>query len=132
MIDEIDLQKVARAVSEQYQIERDSMGPKEPYESAPYKGITVSSRYCARHEFNDMRRAIDAMPGLVAARVESIWCDSMACACYTVVLRPGSYTDLVLNALHDAFVEAVGGWNGLVIYGDDRQSHDFDCYWPAG
>jgi hypothetical protein len=132
MIDEIDLKKVARALAEQYQIERDSVGPKEPYESVPYKGIIVSSRYCVRHEFNAMRRVVDAMPELVAARVETIWCDSLACACYTVMLRSNSYTDLVLNALHDAFVEAVGGWNGLVIYGDDRQSHDFDCYWPAG
>jgi hypothetical protein len=131
MIDESDLADIALAVSEQNRIDRDSAGPKEPYENTLYKDVTIASRYSVKHEFNSMRRIIDAMPQLIAVRVETIWCDSLAGACYTVMLQPGAFTEVILESIFAAFVKAVGGWNGLIIYGDKGQSQDFDCYWLA-
>jgi hypothetical protein len=131
MISDTDLEVIAAAAAKQNEIDRASAGPKEPYDSVPYKGVSIASRYSVKHEFDEMRRAIDAMPELIARRVESIWCDSNACACYIVMLHTGRCTSTILDAVHATFVQAVGGWNGLVVYGDDGKSHDFDCYWPG-
>jgi hypothetical protein len=94
-----------------------------------YKGIILSSRRGLDHEYKAMARVVDAIPELMARRVESIWCDSCACVTYTVIASPGLYAPELPWSVRDAF-RAVGGYNGISVYGDKGQSDEFDTYWP--
>jgi hypothetical protein len=128
-LNDTDWAKVAEAVAQQYQIERDSCGPKAPHGDITYKGVCLSSRYDVAHEFAHMRRVIDAMPELMARRIESIWCDSHACADYTVMIDSRLYLPELPEVIDEAF-RACGGYNGLRMYADGYPTEDRDPYWP--
>ncbi len=125
-----DLARIADAVTRQNDIDRESAGPKVPYERILYKEIILSSRYCVAHEFAAMRRVVDAMPQLIAKRIESIWCDSLACCCYIVMVKTGLYAPKLAESVRDSFQE-VGGHNGITIYNGNGKSVEFDPYWPG-
>ena len=50
-------------------------------------GVKITSRYQKAVELDLMRALILALPSPFCGMVESIWCDSKACCCYSVVLR---------------------------------------------
>jgi hypothetical protein len=76
-----------------------------------------------------MRRVVDAMPELMVRRLNSIWCDSVACATYTVMANDGLYAPELPRSVRDAFKE-LGGYNGISVYGDGKDGKEFDPWWP--
>jgi hypothetical protein len=51
------------------------------------RGVNITSRYQKADELELMRALILALPPPFCSMVKSIWCDSKACCCYSVVLR---------------------------------------------
>jgi hypothetical protein len=51
------------------------------------RGVNITSRYQKADELDLMRALVLALPSPFCGMVESIWCDSKACCCYSVVLR---------------------------------------------
>jgi hypothetical protein len=100
-------------------------------QSPVYKGVCLSSRYDLEHEYDAMRRAVDAMPELMARRIESIWCDSKACACYTIMFVYGLFVPQLPDIIDDAF-RAVGGHNGITFCADGHSIDARDPWWPWG
>jgi hypothetical protein len=123
------LRRLGEAMNYQNKLDYEDAGPKAPHGDIIYKGVALSSRYDALHEFAAMKRAVDAMPELMARRLDSIWCDSKAGVCYTVQIRPEFYLDDLPYVIEDAF-KSLGGYNGLSIECEGRNIPYRDCYWP--
>ncbi|WP_395391441.1 hypothetical protein WBP07_12540 [Novosphingobium sp. BL-8A] len=81
-----------------------------------HHGIQLDSRYSLEAEIKDMERAIGAMSQLLRSRIESIWCDSKACAVYDITFRPGPWDDTFIDGIRNAF-GTLGGHNGIHIQG---------------
>lgn len=129
-IDPQTLDRIAVAIAEQSQMDYEDAGPKAPHGDIVYHGVLLSSRYDVASEFAHMRRAIDAMPELMARRVESIWCDSKATADYRITLDARLFVDGLSEVVEDAF-RSVGGYNGLLIECDGQKAVWLDPYWPG-
>ena len=123
-------QLISEALAYQYRLDYEGAGPKAPHGPIVYKGVELSSRFDVKSEFSHMRRAIDLMPELMARRIESIWCDSRACAYYVVTARPAFFVDALPHEIKAAFRD-VGGFNGLDIPCDGRKALSFDPCWPG-
>jgi hypothetical protein len=128
--DGIDFELIGQAVAKQYKIDYEEAGPKATHGDVTYKGVRLSSRYDVLAEFNHMKSVIDSMPELMARRIESIWCDSKACAYFLVNLRPNLFVESLPNCIEDAF-RASGGYNGVMIECEGRKIPMRDCYWPG-
>jgi hypothetical protein len=76
-----------------------------------------------------MRRIIDAMPELMACRLDAIWCDSNAGSCYAVTVRPGFWVPDLRWAIADAVREAGGGHNGITVEADGGNGYHIDPDW---
>jgi hypothetical protein len=72
---------------------------------------------------------MDAMPGLMARRIETIYCDSHAGACYTVTVRSGLWLESLRGEVAEAVQKAGGGHNGIVIEADGSNGCDIDPDW---
>lgn len=83
------------------------------------------------HEYDLMRAAVDAMPELMARRLQSIWCDSVACAYYVVQIKPHRFLESLPDEVDKAF-ESLGGYDGLRVQCEGRNLPIRDCYWPEG
>lgn len=88
------------------------------------RGVRITSRYQKAYELELMGRIIDAMPPCVSAQIESVWCDSKACHCYSITLKPSAgharveETAAVAAALFSNLaLELHGGHNGIVVLG---------------
>lgn len=66
-------------------------------EDAILRGIRISSRYHKPHEVAHMRGVVESMSYATACHIDSIWCDSKACALYFVTLKDGTSDDCVQN-----------------------------------
>jgi hypothetical protein len=97
------------------------------------RGVTLSSRYSKADELEEMGRVIEIMTDDIAAAIESVFCDSKACADYLVTLRSNEVSERVNSGIRDAFIEGAGGFNGLRVVGPPRQDvADFGAWWPEG
>ena len=123
------LRNVVEALAYQNRLDYEEAGPKAPHGDIVYKGVILCSRYDVASEFSRMKKAIDAMPELMARRLESIWCDSKACAFYVVHIVPKLYLDDLPYVVEDGF-KSLGGYNGLSIECEGRRIPYRDCYWP--
>src|SRR5438270_24202 len=85
-----DIKRIGEAIAYQNKLDYDETGPKAPHGDITYKGVALSSQYDVKSEFDEMKRVIDSMPELMARRINSIWCDSKACACFIVQIRRSS------------------------------------------
>jgi hypothetical protein len=65
----IDFQKIADAIGRQCEIEREFAGPIAPHGDLIYRGVLLSSRYNVAHEFDHMRAVVDAIPELMARKL---------------------------------------------------------------
>ncbi|MDF1872005.1 hypothetical protein [Vannielia sp.] len=130
MVEYTDLPpEAAELIQRQYDIDRADAGPKAPVSSFRYRGVQIESRWAVMAELDTMRRIIDAMPELMARRLETIWCDSNAGACYTVTVRPGLWLPDLRWAIADAVMEAGGGHNGIMVEADGGNGCDIDPDW---
>jgi hypothetical protein len=129
MVEYIDLPPEAAAlIQRQYDIDRAEAGPKALVSGFRYRGVQIESRWSVQAELDKMRRMIDAMPELMARRLETIWCDSNAGSCYSVTVRPGLWVPDLRWAIADAALK-VGGHNGIVIEADGGNGCHIDPDW---
>jgi len=95
-----------------------------------YKGVHLSSRHNLASEISDMKRIVDALTLDMVHRLDTIWCDSNACALYNVTVRDGLWVPELQWAIAEAGREA-GGYNGVYFEGDAPTGVDLDPYWPG-
>lgn len=122
--------ELATALRSELEIDQAESGPKVPYDQLDYRSIRLESRFSVAHEFETMKSIVDVMPEYVRLRIETIWCDSRACADYRVVVRLGmSHADLA-HQIRWAFMEGSDGFNGLWVWHGDH-CEGFDPEWPG-
>lgn len=95
-----------------------------------YKGVHLSSRYDLASEIAEMKHIVDALTPDMARRLETIWCDSKACATYSVTVREGLWVPDLQWAIADAG-RKLGGHNGVYFDGDAPAGVDLDPDWPG-
>jgi hypothetical protein len=93
------------------------------------RGVYLSSRHDSPDEIDEMGSIVDALPDAVANRLDTMFCDSKACAWYSVTLKQGAPFERTAEALHKAFI-AAGGFNGLQVVADNGATREFDPWWP--
>lgn len=129
-VDDFDLPPEAAAlIQRQFDIDRADAGQKAPVSGFRYRGVQIESRWAVMAELDTLRRIVDAMPELMARRLETIWCDSNAGACYTVTVRPGLWVPDLRWAIADAVMEAGGGHNGIMVEADGGNGCHIDPDW---
>lgn len=94
-----------------------------------YKGVLLSSRCDLASEIAKMKHIVDALTPEMRRRLETIWCDSKACATYSVTIREGLWVPDLQWAIADA-ARQVGGHNGVYFDGDAPNGVDLDPDWP--
>ncbi|MCW3838177.1 hypothetical protein ACFQ1E_19260 [Sphingomonas canadensis] len=127
--------ELAAALKHQRDLDIAEAGPQAPEPSIDHRGVRVESRYSIAHELETMSAAVDAMPDLVRARLESIWCDSKACAFYTVEVKPGRWIEGIEHLIRDAVRAVTDGFNGLIVrdgehevwFDPEWEGDDYDC-----
>lgn len=95
-----------------------------------YKGVLLSSRHDLAFEIADMKCIVDALMPDMVRRIQTIWCDSKACATYSVTVRDGLWVPDLQWALAEACRET-GGHNGVYFDGDAPTGVDLDPDWPG-
>ncbi len=121
--------EAAALIQHQYDIDRADAGPTAPVSGFRYRGVQIESRWAVLSELDTMRGIIDGMPELMARRLETIWCDSKAGACYTVTVRSGFWVRDLHWAISDAVTKAAGGHNGIMIEADNGNGCHIDPDW---
>lgn len=77
--------------------------------------VALSSRGGLQREIDDMTRVLAALPPDVRGRLASIFCDSKACAVYSIEVKAGHWLDGIERLLDDALYHTLGGHNGFDI-----------------
>lgn len=93
-----------------------------------YKGVHLSSRYDLALEIDAMKLMVDQLTPEMARRIDCIWCDSKACACYSVTVRDGLWVDQLLEAIKQAG-RISGGYNGVYFDGQVPNHAFLDPWW---
>lgn len=99
----------------QHEIDYEAAGPKAPVSGFNYRGVYIESRWSVLRELETMKNIVDALPELLARRLQSIWCDSNCGANYLVSVRKGHWVPVLQDAVGEAVVAAGGGHNGILI-----------------
>jgi hypothetical protein len=79
--------EVIEALARKHHCGDDEKVPTTTIRELMVAGVTITSRYQKAHEMELMRALILGLPPRLAEAVKSIWCDSKAGCCYSVVLR---------------------------------------------
>jgi hypothetical protein len=91
-------------------------------------GIELDSRYNAIHEIDTMEKVAECLEREVARKVISIFCDSKACACYTVRLREKDCH--VVERIEKILFTITGGYNNLIFKDKDGNAfYNFEANW---
>jgi adenylate kinase family enzyme len=104
----------ATPLREHLDLDWSQVGEKLDVDTIDYEGLQLSSRYSRVHEFNAMKGIVDALPDRMRNRIASIFCDSKACAVYSITIRAGQYDPELPGMLRMAGI-AIGGHNGMMI-----------------
>ena len=96
-----------------------------------YGGTVLSSRYNKFHEIICMIKALDAIDERPWRKnIASIWCDSKACATYSVQCSGAdNVINDIANELSVAFLKRTGGHNGIYVEGERVSGVDVDPRW---
>jgi hypothetical protein len=97
-------------------------------------GVTITSRYQKAHELELMRALILGLPPRLAEAVKSIWCDSKATYCFSIMLHCWNQTtaDVISTSIEKNLHSARPfGHNGIDISTDRKpnQSIYLDPNW---
>jgi len=97
------------------------------------EGVILSSRYGKADELELMSSVVRALPAELVALIYSIWCDSKACACYSVSLNrcAPDQSEILAEQLDYWFCELSSGHNGISLNGPVGTSRYIDCNWPG-
>ena len=94
-----------------------------------YHAIEVSSRYDCSNEIAIMKSVIDSIAITERLLFKKIWCDSKACAVYSVEMCEGFDVGAqFLDKLDHAFRSAGGGHNGIFVTQGGEEFY-IDPYW---
>lgn len=130
MVDHTELpSEAAELIQRQYDIDRTDAGPRAPVSGFRYRGVQIESRWAILSELDTMRRIIDTMPELMARRLETVWCDSNAGACYTMIVRPVLWVPELQWEISDAVLKIGGGHNGIMVEGDGGNGSYIEPNW---
>lgn len=102
-----------------------------PVSSISYCGTQLSSRYSKSREFKTMIAMVKAISPCRRDLVDDIFCDSKACATYSVRLRPCA-TEIakeIAIVMQAACLILDGGHNGMFVSTDDVS---LDPCWEKG
>ena len=121
---------VAAALKHQRDLDIAEAGPRAPELSGDYRGVDISSRTDIAHELTTMRKIVDAMPDLLRARTESMWCDSNAQAYYSIKIASGRWYEGIEFDIREAVRAVTDGFNGLSVEGD-RNHRTVDAEWAG-
>lgn len=121
---------LAAALQHQRDLDIAEAGPQALEPSIDHRGVRVESRYSIARELETMSAMVDALPDLVRARVESIWCDSKAGAFYAVELKPGRWIEGIEHPVREAARAVTDGFNGLIVRDGEREVW-FDPEWEG-
>ena len=83
---------------------------------ATIDGVTLQSRGGLRREIDEMTRVLATLPPPTRRRLVSIFCDSTACAVYSIEVKAGHWIDGLDCLLDDRFYSVLGGHNGLHLF----------------
>jgi hypothetical protein len=120
--------ELAAAFKHQRDLDIAESGPQAPEPEIDHSGVIVSSRYGLEHELTTMSRILDALPDGARDRIEMIWCDSAACACYDVTIRRGQWHNLLPDLIRETTLLVAHGFNMLMVEGDSHHV-SFDPEW---
>jgi hypothetical protein len=82
--------------------------------------VELWSRYGRRHEIETMARALELMPDEVKVLIGAIFCDSQACAAYSIAMVAGyELADVIATAFDAAFCRVGGGHNCIAVEADE-------------
>lgn len=90
----------------------------------------VTSRYDSQREIDTMNAMLAALPSAVSRRIESVFCDSKACAVYSVELSDNA-SELIGELIDDAFLKVSDGHNGVILYGSNGTEHFLAPNWKG-
>lgn len=121
--------EAAELIQRQCDIDRGGAGPRAPVSGFTNRGVLIESRFAVLAELDTMRPTVGAMPELMVRRLEAIWCDSNAGACYTVTGRPGLRVPELRRVNADTVMEAGGGHNGIMFEADGGNGCHVDPDW---
>ena len=122
--------ELAAALKHQRDLDIAEAGPQAPELSGDYRGVDISSRWDIAYELTTMRKIVDAMPDLLRARTESMWCDSNAQAYYSIKIASARWYDGIELDIRDAVRAVADGFNGLSVEGD-RNHRTVDAEWAG-
>ena len=129
-INDIDWRAISAAIFKQNELDYEDAGPKAPYETILYRGVTLSSRHNVIGEFDEMRRVIDSIPELLARRIDNIWCDSKANSYFVVTISPEKFLGSLPDIIFEAFRHN-GAFNGVEVNCPPKFSVIADPWWPG-
>ncbi|QDB99302.1 hypothetical protein [Mesorhizobium sp. 8] len=97
-------------------------------------GVQVSSRYGKAAEYDIMAAMVLGVEAGLRTLIETIWCDSKACACYSVTLRSCTAAQAkdISYQLEEACISLSGGHNGIDISGERGGYIVLDPNWGWG
>lgn len=120
--------ELSAALKHQRDLDIAEAGPQAREDTVEHRGVTISSRWSIADELDTMRAIVDALPDLVRARVESMWCDSNAQAYYSVTIALGLWIEGIDQIIRAAVLSATDGFNGLIVESGENYVH-FDPHW---
>ena len=89
---------------------------------------SVVSRYDSATEVATMQRWLGALSEPVLRRIEGLFCDSKACACYSIELNEAP-TSLIAEELEVALMRVSDGHNGIWLNGPKDTELVVDPNW---
>lgn len=111
----------------------DEKGPDFDLDAFVYGGTKISSRYNKFSEIKAIVKALDAVKDKPWRKgIFSLWCDSKACATYSVECRGvDSHLKEIASELGKGFLEKIGGHNGIFVSGENAQDEFADPCWEG-
>ena len=94
-----------------------------------HRGVLLSSRHDLAEEILVMQRIVDALPADMARRIETIFCDSKACAVYSITVENGLWHPDLQWTINEVILATSGGHNGVYFDGDAPSGIDLDPDW---
>ncbi|MGR9251173.1 hypothetical protein [Rhizobium leguminosarum] len=122
--------ELAAQLRHQNELDRAGCGEKVPYDELEHRGVILVSRFSVKHEFETMKNVVDAMGPLVRPRISSVYCDSRACAVYSVEIKLGMNKDSLPKEVQSLFIQATDGFNGLTV-NHGASTEFFNPEWPG-
>jgi hypothetical protein len=117
--------EVVEALARKYYFGDDEKVPTTTIRELIVAGVQITSRYQKAHELELMRTLIMALPPRLASAVRSIWCDSKANYCFSIVLRCWNRTiaELIGNCIEETLRNVRPfGHNGIDIGADEKRA----------